>query len=230
MPSRPILSVLAAAGLLAATACESQPAPTTSTGSAKPATTTSATAKATASATASAAASAASSADSPSRPKPKAQAKAALNEAKPVEQPGGKWVDIPDTNGTFQIPKDWKVIEGGPKGWALISSPEETSGFIATTFKKGESPTSKLGEAATNLGFSQCEWQKTEDVVVGKDQLPAKVADGVCLQEDTGVYVIYLMAQGDDINVFIMAGWDEDASEEDAKQVVEIFTTIKKKG
>ncbi len=218
MPSRSFLSVCAVAGLLAATACESKSTTTGSTGSAKPAATTAA--KAT---------SGTSSADVSARPKPKARAKAALNEAKPVEQPGGKWVDIPDTIGTFQIPKDWKIIEGGPKGWALISSPKETSGLIATTYKKGDSSAAKLDQASTNLGFSKCDWQGTDDVIVGKDKLPAKVADGVCLQEDTGVYVIYLMAQSDDVNVFIMAGWDEDAPEEDIKKVIEIFSTIKKK-
>jgi len=238
MRSRSILAVVATAGLLAATACEHKPTPTrdTSAGSAQPAAsagakaTASATAQATASATAGAAASAASSAEASSRPKPKPRAKAALNEVKPVELPGGKWVDIPGTNGTFQIPQDWKIIEGGPEGWALINSPKETSGLIATTYKKGADPTKLLEQASSNLGFSDCVWQPAEDAVVGQDSFPAKVADGACLLDDAGVYAIYLMAQGGDINVFIMAGWDEDAPEEDQKKVIEIFTTIKKKG
>jgi len=189
--------------------------------SAKPAAA-SASAKSTASAAPSASASA--KAATGKKPEKKAQAKAKLDE-KPKADAKGSWLDIPGTTATILIPDGWNAKTDG----AFALGGTDSAGIIATTYAKGEDPTALLGKLAGALEFTGCEWGETADVTIGADDIPAKVADGVCVAGDKGNYVMYAMVEGGDINAFLMGGFDEDASEQAMAAVVESFISIKGK-
>ena len=209
-------------GLLALSGCDK-----------KPATDTAASSKATAApatATASAGPVAPAKAKTGKKPTAKGQAQS-LKGKKPTAGGKGSWVDIPETDGTFMIPEGWTSETEGEV--VVAASKNETTGVVFTTYDVGVDPTGLLGELAKALSFVDCEWKNAEDVTLGKDDLPAKVADGVCLQNTDegaiGVYVLYAMVPGEELNVFVMGGVDENAEEADAEAMVNIFATVKKK-
>jgi hypothetical protein len=109
----------------------------------------------------------------------------------------------------FKQPADNRWTEGGV---AVAESANGKAGFVATTYAKGADATPTLGKLARALKLSECEWSNPVDAAIGKDDVPAKVADGVCLQEGKGVYVMYATVQGDELNAFVLGGWDEDAT------------------
>ncbi len=160
------------------------------------------------------------------KPAIKPEAKTALNQQKPKETKG-TWLDIPDTNGAFLVPEGWTTDSGN--GLAIASSKDEKAGFVATTYAKGTDPTPILGKLAGALEFQECEWSKTEDVTLGPDNIPAKVADGVCLRKGKGVYVMYAMVSGQDLNAFVLAGWDEDCPEAEQQRVIDMILSLKVK-
>lgn len=224
------LLAMAAASLAACTVTVSKDgsASASATGgaaTAKPSATTAPAKPPAATATAAASASAA-----PAKPRPTAKpvAKEELDKkpdaAAKVE---GDWITIPNTTGSFLVPKTWKKVEGTNADWVVYGGPDDKAGFIATTYGKGEDPTGKLGAVTTGLGFTDCVWSNPQDTTVGADDFAAKVADGVCLQGDTWVYVIYATISGSDINVFTVGGWDDGATDAQAAELLSIFRSIK---
>jgi hypothetical protein len=160
------------------------------------------------------------------KPSIKTKAKGSLDGKKAKADAKGTWLDIPGTTAQFKVPEGW-TTEKNPR-LAIASSKDGKTGVVATTYRKGKDPTPILGELAGALSFRDCEWSKAQDVVMGED-VPAKVADGVCMQEDTGVYVIYAMMSGEDINAFVLAGWDEDTPEVEADRTTDMLLSIRAK-
>jgi hypothetical protein len=252
MKSMSFLGLFAAATCLWI-GCESQPAPAPTppaTGAAK---TPAATAKASASAATSAAAAASGSAAAGPRPAAKSQAKslddkpkaAAAGSAAPAASgaasaapaasgapvaAAGTDVAIPETTGMLTLPAGWK---GTPEGKWVVMSKEGTESIaaFATSYGKGDDPTTHLGDVVSGAKLKNCEWNPTEKITIGKDELDAKVADGVCQDEDGAwVYIVYAMVQGGDINAFLLGGFDDKATEAQVEELKAILTSIHGKG
>jgi hypothetical protein len=161
------------------------------------------------------------------KPAPKPQHDALDEKPKAPPPATAEWLVIPGTNGTFAVPKTWKHNTEGD--WVMAGAPDDSSGFVATTYKPGEDPTGKLGKLAKALEFTDCEWGALSDVTIGKDEFPAKMAEGLCLQKEVWNYVQYFLVPGAGLNVFVLAGFDETAKDAQIQELEDILRSIKKK-
>jgi hypothetical protein len=161
------------------------------------------------------------------KPAPKPQHNALDEKPKAPPPATAEWLTIPGTNGTFAVPKTWKHKTEGE--WVVSGAADDSSGFVATTYKPGEDPTGKLGKLAQALEFTDCEWGALSDVTIGKDEFPAKMAEGLCLQKEVWNYVQYFLVPGAGLNVFVLAGFDETAKDAQIQELEDILRSIKKK-
>ena len=190
---------------LAIAGCESKPSPSTTAAAPAPA-----------------------AAGAKERPKAKAQAKTKLD-AKPAAPAVGTATEIPGTNGVFTIPATWKSSNHGDWVIAGVSDEQGGMGIAVTKYAKGEDPTAKLGALATAASFTDCEWNTPEDATIGEAELPAKVSDGVCMQEGKWNNVMYALIPGDDLNVFLFAASLDTATDAQTDELVKVVTSLKKK-
>jgi hypothetical protein len=111
-----------------------------------------------------------------------------------------------------------------PDGWKTVSG-----SFTATTAKDdkarfGAGSGSDTDAAAKSLGLSDCKWNPTESISLGKDKLAADVADGLCKRGAGKAKAAYATLSAE--NVIAMGAWDADGG--DSKPVFNAFRSAKK--
>jgi len=221
MKNSAVIAIVVSAGLLAIGCDEKKPAAPAASSAAP---------KATAAASANPSATASASAAAKAKPAPKSQAKAKLDK-KPDAPMQGATATIPGTNGVFTVPAKWKTETHGD--WMVSAPPnapeKEDVGVAATHYAKGDDPTHKLGELAKAAQLTDCEWKSPEDATLGADDFPAKVADGVCMQDGKWYDVMYAMIPGDDLNVFVFAAEPEEATPAASDELVNVIRSLHKK-
>ena len=139
------------------------------------------------------------------------------------------------TGGTFAV-KGSKASFGVPKGWASSQSgdfsvraaADKKSSFTATSWGEKEDPSAKRDPAAAALQLTDCTWAPPESIALGKDKLPATVADGTCKHAGVNSPAVYATIAGDDLNVAAMGTWDDPGGNQNA--VFSIFKSAKKAG
>jgi hypothetical protein len=162
--------------------------------------------------------------DEPPKAAVEARAKNELDNKDPAGT-AGQSLAVEGTKGTFVIPTAWKKP---PKSgnWLLATSADDKSRFATGKIEATDDTAAKAGEAATALGYTECTWGTPESVALGKDKLPATVADGVCKRGAEKAHTVYAALMGEDLNIVSVGGWD--ATGGDAASVFEVFRTAKK--
>jgi hypothetical protein len=123
---------------------------------------------------------------------------------------------------TFTAPTGWKTTKSGV--FTVSTSADDKTRFAAGS---DADPASKLNDAATALGLTECEWASPEPATVGADKLPANVADGLCKRSGASVKAGYAIFTGDGLNMVSMGAWDAGG---DAAGMFNTFRTAKKAG
>jgi hypothetical protein len=121
---------------------------------------------------------------------------------------------------SFTAPAGWKSTKSG--AFSVATSADEKARFAAGS---DADPASKLADASTALGLTECEWATPESAAVGKDKLPANVADGLCKRNGAQVKAGYAIFSGDGLNILTMGAWDAGG---DAAGMFNTFRTVTK--
>jgi hypothetical protein len=151
------------------------------------------------------------------------RAKAELDNKDPTNTTGAT-VAAEGGKATFVAPTGWTAAKSGT--WNTVASSDQKTKFAAGGFAAGEDPTAKLSEAASALGYTECSWATGESISMGKDKLPATVADGVCKRDGNPVRTAYATLSGDGMSTVAMGGWDAPGG--NAAEMFEIFRNVKK--
>lgn len=136
---------------------------------------------------------------------------------------GGPTLAVTGSKATFTAPTGWKTNKSG--NYTVATTADEKARFAAGGFAEGEDPATKLGDASAALGLTDCEWAAPESVSMGKDRLPATVADGKCKRGGASVKAAYATLAGTDLNVISMGAWDAGG---DAAGMFSCFRSVKK--
>jgi hypothetical protein len=75
------------------------------------------------------------------------------------------------------------------------------------------------------LELGDCRWSDEEEVRLGAGEIPAKVADGVCMRKDTPVRTIRAVIDGEGKGLVAIGGWDDGSDDEN---VLETFRSLEK--
>lgn len=204
---------LCAALLVSLAACPDEPEPETTPvdGSAK---------------TPASSASAAPSATPSSAPKEVAivaRAKEQLDGKEPDASHSGQALAVEGAKASFTVLSDWTL---GSAEVRTALSKDDKGRFAAIGHTDGDAKAK--GEAAEKeLKLTACRWSADEDITLGKDKLPTKVADGVCMRDKTVVRMIRAVVSDADANIVALGGWDDGA---DDAAVLDTFRSLKKGG
>jgi hypothetical protein len=118
---------------------------------------------------------------------------------------------------TFAAPTGWKAGKSGI--WSTATAADNKSAVTAGNFAATETANAKLTEAATALGYSDCQWAPPETVTVGKDKLAGVAGDGKCKQGGASVTAAYVAF--DSMKVLAMGGWA------DGSDATGVFSTFR---
>lgn len=89
----------------------------------------------------------------------------------------------------FLSPPGWnKNIKGD---WGVFRSPDNAAVFAFTTFNQPGESTTRLVGAAGVLGVTDIDWKSPVHGTVGRDQFPARMAEGSCNFSGPGGYIWY---------------------------------------
>jgi hypothetical protein len=117
--------------------------------------------------------------------------------------------------GTMQVPTGW------------TSAP--ASGFTVAKSQDGKAQlaaggdVTKLEDALTALGLSECTWGATETIVVGKDKLQASAADGTCKKSGASVPAVQVTIG--DASLLSVGAWEAGG---DDKGLFDTLRSVKK--
>lgn len=136
----------------------------------------------------------------------------------------GTTVVVKGTKGAFLVPADWKRSDSGDNHLAI--GKDEKSRFASTSFKQGESSQAKIDAAVAALGLAECQWGTPESVTLGKDKLPATVADGVCKRGEAVARTAYASVAGEDLNLVGVGSWDDPGGSD--KAVFDVLRSTRK--
>ncbi|HZO16894.1 MAG TPA: hypothetical protein VFB62_26640 [Polyangiaceae bacterium] len=161
-------------------------------------------------------------ASSGNKPPIEARAKAELDNKDPTNT-AGNTLAVEGSKGSFVTPTAWTTTKSGV--WHVSASSDQKSKFASGSFGT-EDANSKLGPIADALGYTECEWGSPESIAMGKDKLPASVADGVCLRAGAPVRTAYAILAGEGLNILSVGGWDTGGG--NAAEVFEVFRNVKK--
>ena len=153
------------------------------------------------------------------------RARAELDGKEPDAGWSGTVVGVAGAKVAFTAGKGWKPAKSGT--WATATAADDKAAFVAGSYKEGDDATAKVGEAATALSYANCTWGTAESITLGKDNLPATVADGVCKKGGANVKAVYATMAGKDMNVVAVGGWPDGG---DDKSVFNTFRSAKKLG
>jgi hypothetical protein len=118
---------------------------------------------------------------------------------------GARGLTIAAGKATFAAPSGWEAAKSGI--WSSALAADKKAGVTAGNYAATEAATAKLPEAATALGYSDCQWAPAETVSVGKDKLAGVAADGICKQGGAQVKTAYVAF--DSMKVLVLGGWAE---------------------
>lgn len=104
---------------------------------------------------------------------------------------------------TFAAPTGWTAGKSGI--WTTATAADNKAAVAAGNFGATETVTAKLTEAATALGYADCQWAPAETVTVGKDKLAGVAADGNCKQGGAQVKAAYVAF--DSMKVLALGGF-----------------------
>ncbi|MBW2457533.1 MAG: hypothetical protein JRI68_23700 [Deltaproteobacteria bacterium] len=154
------------------------------------------------------------------------RAKMALDNQAPDGGATGGTFAVKGTKGSFGVPKGWATSQSGD--FSIRAAADKKSSFTATSWGEKEDPSSKRDPAAAALQLTDCVWGAPESISLGKDKLPAMVADGTCKHAGVNSPVVYATIAGDDLNVAALGAWEDPGG--DQKPVFSIFKSAKKAG
>lgn len=100
----------------------------------------------------------------------------------------------------IQTPADWTR----PKSPIPVAVAKDDKARIAVNGFTGD-PTTKVTEAATAAGLTNCQWGPPETVSVGKDPLPGTAADGICSRGAGQVKAAMMAVNG----LAVVGSWDQ---------------------
>jgi hypothetical protein len=126
-------------------------------------------------------------------------------DGKDPDPASGTTLAIEGAKGAFALASGWTTAKSGE--WNTAKPADGKAGFSAG--KYDGDPTTKREAAASALSYTECQWGATESVTIGKDKLPATVADGICKKDGANVKAAYAALSGDGLNVLAVGGWDE---------------------
>jgi hypothetical protein len=161
----------------------------------------------------------------PTTPGVEPRAKAELDGKADPAAAGGPTLTATGTKATFTTPSGWKTAKSGDIDTA--TSADAKSAFATVTFK-GADPNAKRDAAAAALGLTACTWGVAEPIALGKDKLPANVADGACTRNGAPTKTVFTSIAGTDLDVVAVGTWDAPGG--DANAVFSVFRTAKKAG
>ncbi len=139
---------------------------------------------------------------------------------------GGGTFAVKGTKGSFGVPKGWATSTAGD--FSVRAAADKKSSFTATGWGEKEDPSTKRDPAAAALQLTDCVWGAPESISLGKDKLPATVADGTCKRAGVNSPVVYATIAGDDLNVAALGTWDDPGGNQNT--VFSIFKSAKKAG
>ncbi len=154
------------------------------------------------------------------------RAKMALDGKAPDGGATGGTFAVKGTKGSFGVPKGWGTSQAGD--WSVRGATDKKSSFTAGSWGEKEDPSSKRDPAAAALGLADCTWGTPESIALGKDKLPATVADGTCKHNGAAAPAVYATIAGKDLNVAAMGTWDDAGG--DQASVFSVFKSAKKAG
>jgi hypothetical protein len=126
---------------------------------------------------------------------------------------------------SFTAPASWN--KSTSESYTVATAPDGKARFSAGSYGADVDPTTQLEAAARALGLSGCSWDAADTATVGKDALPASVADGVCKRDGNEVKAGYATFSGEGSRIVSMGGWDEGG---DADGMFGTFRSIAKSG
>lgn len=155
-----------------------------------------------------------------SAPKPagiEAKVKAEVDN-KPDGITNGNKMNAANAKAGIQAPKEWKVTPGET---SVAKSADEKARVAVTGFG-AEGPDQRMAQATQAAGLSACQWTTPpEQATVGKDKLPASVADGVCNRGAGQVKAAMMATEG----LLVLGSWDEGG---DQASVFNAFRSVTK--
>lgn len=134
----------------------------------------------------------------------------------------GKPLAVDGAKATFTVLGDWTV---GTADVRTALPKDEKGRFAATGHAEGKDTQAKGEAVEKELGLKGCRWAADEDISLGKDKLPTKVADGVCMRDKTVVRTIRAVVADADANIVAVGGWDDGA---DDTAVLNTFRSLEK--
>ncbi len=149
-------------------------------------------------------------------------AKAELDGKEAAATHKGKALGVEGAKATFTVLDDWSH---GTADVRTAIAKDEKARFAATGYADGSSTTDKADAAAKELKLTGCRWAADEDITLGKDKLPTKVADGACKRDQTTVRAIRAVVTDVDANIVAIGAWDDGA---DTGSVLETFRSLAK--
>jgi hypothetical protein len=154
------------------------------------------------------------------------RAKAELDGKEPDAGYKGTTLAVTGAKYGFTAPTGWKTSSAADVSMAAADG--DKAKFGATGYKDGDDMAQKTEAVLKGLGLTGCTWGADEDVTLGKDKVPAKVADGVCKRDKADVRVIRAIVTGENAKIVAVGAWDDPGG--DDKGVLETFRSLAEGG
>ena len=105
------------------------------------------------------------------------------------QAPVDNWITAERPYVKFIAPPGWTKSLNGE--WGVFKSPDRQAVFAFTTFNQPGESTRRLGAAASVLGVGEVDWKAPKPGHVGRDNFPARMAEGTCNFGGPGGYIWY---------------------------------------
>ena len=99
-------------------------------------------------------------------------------------------------------PATWKLTKTAD---AQVAASADQKAQLAYAGFGPEGAAAKLDKAAAASGLTGCQWAGTDSASVGKDKLPAQVADGACTRGGAPAKAAYMATEG----LLVVGSWND---------------------
>ncbi|NUP09575.1 MAG: hypothetical protein HOW73_26315 [Polyangiaceae bacterium] len=137
---------------------------------------------------------------------------------KPDGITNGNALTASNAKASIQSPKEWAVT----KGDTTVAKSADDKARVAVAGFGAEGPDQRMAAAAQAAGLTNCQWSTPpEQATVGKEKLPATVADGICTRGAGQVKAAMMASE----QTLVIGSWDEGG---DQASVFNAFRSITK--